>query len=73
MYSILGFEHIKSKEGQVFTKVYIVQHISDEKGFKPFPINLMVSGEVKSYVPGLRCTPILDQSAEGKLYIFAFY
>lgn len=69
MYTITGYEHIKSKEGQVFTKVYIAQTISEEKGFKPFPINFMVSGEVKTYVPGLECIPVLDQNADGKLYI----
>ena len=69
MYTITGYEHIKSKEGQVFTKVYIAQPISDEKGFKPFPINFMVSGEVRDYVPGSTCDVVLDAKTDGQLFI----
>lgn len=69
MYVITGYEHIKSKEAQVFTKVYISQHISDEKGSKPFPINYMVSGQTTEFVPGTPCNVVLDSNADGKLFI----
>lgn len=69
MYSIMGYECIKSKEGQVFTKVYIAQYISDEKGHKPLPKPFMISGENKSYVPGSPCRIILDADREGNLMI----
>lgn len=69
MYIITGFEHIKSKEGQVFTKVYISQHISATNGTKPFPIPFMISGESLTYQPGLECHVVLDSKADGTLYI----
>ena len=68
MYIITGYEHIKSKDGQVFTKVYIAQNISAEKGSKPFPISYMVAGEQK-YDPGTSCNVVLDSKQDGTLYI----
>ena len=69
MYIIMGYEHIKSKDGTVFTKVYISQCISDEKGCKPFPINYMVSGQTTEFVPGTPCNIVLDAKTDGSLFI----
>lgn len=69
MYTITGYEHIKSKDGQVFTKVYIAQTISVTNGMKPFPIPFMISGESLTYQPGLQCNVVLDSKQDGTLYI----
>ncbi len=68
MYIITGYEKIKSKDGQVFTKVYIAQNISADNGSKPFPIPYMVAGE-QMYVPGTPCNVVLDSKQDGSLYI----
>lgn len=68
MYSVLGYEHIKSKDSQVFTKVYISQNINAQKGSKPFPISYMVAGEV-DFTPGSQIEVVLDQKQDGSLFI----
>lgn len=68
MYSILGYEHIKSKDGQIFTKVYISQSIGPKNGVKPFPISYMVAGQV-DFVPGNSVNVVLDSKQDGSLFI----
>lgn len=68
MYSILGYEHIKSKDGQVFTKVYISQCISAKNGVKPFPISYMVAGQI-DFTPGASINVVLDSKQDGSLFI----
>lgn len=71
MYKIIGYEHIKTREGNEFTKVHVVQKIGtteNTQGYKPFPVQYVESG-LKTFSVDVPCNINLDIRNDGKLII----
>ena len=66
---ISGYEFIKSKDSQVFTKVYIYQQLPGDDGVIPLPLTFFVAGQNNTYVPGSPCDISFDIGRDGKLMI----
>lgn len=66
MYRIIGYEHIKSREGNEFTKVYITQ--KSQLGHKPFPVPYVQSGK-HDFPVDVACNISIDIKQDGKFCI----
>lgn len=71
MYKIIGYEQIKTREGNEFTKVHVAQKIAsnkNEQGYKPFPVQYIEAG-LKSFPVDVYCTITIDIRNDGKCVI----
>ena len=66
---VSGYEHVKSKEQQIFTKVYINQILPGDDGVIPLPITYFVAGKLDDFVPGSTCDLSFDIGKDNKLVI----